>query len=89
MPVGVHIEKLFFNFSVSVLYFPVGMRTLRKIPISSSETSQVRNYNEIPVSNTAAKLQRRSRHTQLSSFLMGWPETVKGMAKVKHTFIEK
>ena len=35
-PVGVHIGKLFFYFSVSFLYFPVGMFTLREILVSSS-----------------------------------------------------
>ena len=35
-PVGVHTGKLFFNFPVSILYFPVGMCTLREIPVSSS-----------------------------------------------------
>jgi len=36
-PVGVYTGKLFFNFSVGILYFSVGMCTpLREIPVSSS-----------------------------------------------------
>jgi len=36
-PVGVHTGKLFFNFPVSFLYFPMGIDTLREIPVSSSD----------------------------------------------------
>ena len=48
-PIGVHTGKLFFNFPVGILYFPVGMCTHREIPVSSSVFTLCRRQFPIKV----------------------------------------